>query len=86
MDLELGNIHCKARPMSLDERFLDRPELEEQVGLVVTARRGQLRLFGLSKDTLDEQVHVAVGDPFLNVDAEASFRPRRRSARVRRCG
>ena len=34
-------------------------------------------MFGLAEDALGEQVHVAVGDPFLDIDAEPSFRRNR---------
>ena len=37
-------------------------------------------MFGLAEDALDEQVHVAVGDPFLDIATEPSFRRKRDQA------
>ena len=37
-------------------------------------------MFGLAEDPLDEQVHVAVGDPFLDIATEPSFRRKRDQA------
>lgn len=72
-DLESGNIQGMSCSKRLDQRFLDRPEMIEQVTPVVAARHGQLGLFARPQYASDESIEITRRAAFLQVHPQPSL-------------
>ena len=79
-NLEAGRVQGKARPERLNQRFLERPQTEEQVNLPLSTRRGQRRAFAPRKHRPADAVKITTSDPLLHIHPDTAGRGQRDQA------